>query len=133
MELVKLRPSQRYTTCSRGGHELGIAASTWQELVAPAISPRGGTHDAILKIDTQYSFGFSRPTGDLSFGSDVSAFGCPGAGGSFGMADPSRQLGFAYLTNKMGFRLFDDPREKAVRDACYACLEDVREKQFVAA
>ena len=28
------------------------------------------------------------------------------------MADPDDQLGFAYVTNEMGFRLFDDVREK---------------------
>ena len=38
------------------------------------------------------------------------------------MADPARQLSFAYVTNKMGFRIFDDPRERACREAFYACL-----------
>ena len=38
------------------------------------------------------------------------------------MADPARQIAFAYVTNKMGFRIFDDPRERACRDALYACL-----------
>jgi hypothetical protein len=38
------------------------------------------------------------------------------------MADPSQQLSFAYVTNKMGFHLFDDPRERACRESCYACL-----------
>ena len=45
----------------------------------------------------------------MRFGSDATAFGCPGAGGCFGMADPKQQLSFAYVTNKMGFHLFDDP------------------------
>ena len=26
------------------------------------------------------------------------------------------------VTNQMGYYLFDDPREKALRDACYRCL-----------
>jgi hypothetical protein len=42
------------------------------------------------------------------------------------MGDPDEGLGFAYVTNQMGFRLFDDPREKAVRDACYRCLATLR-------
>jgi CubicO group peptidase (beta-lactamase class C family) len=121
-----------YDVLARGGDELGITATTWRELVAPAISPQLGTHDTIFKIDTRYSFGYSRPSGAFRFGSDDRAFGCPGAGGSFGMADPTEQLGFAYLTNKMGFRLFDDPREKAVRDACYASLSAIRERQVAA-
>ncbi len=105
-----------------GGRELGITRRTWQELIAHQTPPQLGLRDAILKIDTRYGFGFSRPSRDMSFGSGPTAFGCPGAGGCFGMADPDEQLGFAYVTNKMGFRLFDDAREKTVRDACYRCL-----------
>lgn len=111
-----------YGSLATGGRELGITARTWQELTAPATPPQRGWHDVILKIDTRYSFGFSRPSPAVQFGSGPTAFGCPGAGGCFGMADPAEQLGFAYVTNKMGFRLFDDVREKAVRDACYRCL-----------
>ena len=89
-------------------------------------APASGSHDAVLKIDTRYGFGFSRPSLAMRFGSDGSAFGCPGAGGCFGMADPTEQLGFAYVTNKMGFHLFDDPRERACREACYASLAAMR-------
>lgn len=80
-----------------------------------------------MKIDTAYSFGFSRPSRAMPFGTSQSAFGCPGAGGSFAMADPDEQLGFAYVTNQMGYYLFDDPREKALRDACYRCLATMQQ------
>ena len=111
-----------YGSLATGGGELGITPRTWQELIAPATLPQRGSRDAILKIDTRYGFGFSRPSRAMQFGFGPAAFGCPGAGGCFGMADPDQQLGFAYVSNKMGFRLFDDAREKAVRDACYRCL-----------
>jgi len=115
-----------YGCLATGGSELGITPRTWQELIAPATPPQLGSRDAILKMDTRYSFGFSRPSRAMRFGSGPTAFGCPGAGGSFGMADPDQQLGFAYVTNKMGFRIFDDVREKSVRDACYRCLGALR-------
>jgi CubicO group peptidase (beta-lactamase class C family) len=111
-----------YGSLATGGQELGITPGTWRELIAPPAPPQLGLRDAVLKIDTRYGFGFSRPSLHMQFGSGPTAFGCPGAGGSFGMADPQEQLGFAYVTNKMGYRLFDDVREKAVRDACYRCL-----------
>ena len=121
-----------YDVLARGGQELGLSQATWRELVAPAIGPHNGSHDAILKIDTKYGFGFSRPSRGFPFGVDGRAFGCPGAGGSFGMADPSAEISFAYLTNKLSFRIFNDPRETAVRDACYACVAAMQPRRMVA-
>tara|TARA_R110002049_G_scaffold305056_2_gene501043 strand:- start:3659 stop:4894 length:1236 start_codon:yes stop_codon:yes gene_type:complete len=121
-----------YDVLARGGKELQIKPSTYRELISPAMVPVAGEYDAILTLNTKYNFGFSRPSRDFRFGVDDAAFGCPGAGGSFGMGDPSAQVGFAYLTNKMGFRLFDDPREKAVRDACYQSLAALRSQSVAA-
>jgi CubicO group peptidase (beta-lactamase class C family) len=81
-----------YGSLATGGKELGITPRTWQELTAPANPPQLGSRDAVLKIDTRYSFGFSRPSTAMQFGSGPIAFGCPGAGGCFGMADPEEQL-----------------------------------------
>jgi CubicO group peptidase (beta-lactamase class C family) len=121
-----------YDALARGGRELGLSSRALHELFRPSQVPAAGTHDAIMKIDTRYDLGFSRPSRDMSFGATSSAFGCPGAGGSFAMGDPIEKLGFAYVTNHMGFRLFDDPREKAVRDACYRCLNALRDNRQVA-
>jgi CubicO group peptidase (beta-lactamase class C family) len=121
-----------YSALAGDGRELGISAETRRDLFAPATAPRGGTIDTVLTIDTNYGFGFSRPSRDMKFGVDERAFGCPGAGGCFGMADPTAQLSFAYVTNKMGFYLFDDPRERACREACYASLASLRETKRAA-
>ncbi|MDV6028642.1 MAG: beta-lactamase family protein [Phycisphaera sp. RhM] len=118
-----------YDVLARGGRRLGITPGTMQELVAPPLQPSRGSRDAVLKIDTNYSFGFSRPSDGFRFGADDQAFGCPGAGGSFGMADPSKQLAFAYLTNTMSFRIFDDPRERAVRQAVYQCIGAIQQRR----
>jgi CubicO group peptidase (beta-lactamase class C family) len=115
-----------YSALAGDGRELGISSETRRDLFASATAPRDGTIDTVLTLDTNYGFGFSRPSRDMKFGLDERAFGCPGAGGCFGMADPTAQLSFAYVTNEMGFYLFDDPRERACREACYASLASLR-------
>ena len=106
--------------------ELGLRPETLAELTAPPRPPARGWHDEVLKVDTAFSHGFARPHGELTFGSSPRAFGHPGAGGSFAVADPDAGVAFAYVMNRMGFHIANDPREKALRDALYACLERER-------
>ena len=47
------------------------------------------------------------------------AFGTPGYGGSFGFADPDTGIGFGYVMNRLGFHLYSDPRELAIRQALF--------------
>jgi CubicO group peptidase (beta-lactamase class C family) len=101
---------------------LGLTTATLDELTRAPRPPTHGWHDEVLKVDTAFSLGFARPHGDFRFGSSFRAFGHPGAGGSFAFGDPDRGVSFAYVMNRMGFRLNDDPREKALRDALYRCL-----------
>jgi CubicO group peptidase (beta-lactamase class C family) len=53
------------------------------------------------------------------------ADGFPGAGGSFAFADPAAEVGYAYAMNKVGGYMWDDPREKLLRDAFYGCLAKI--------
>jgi CubicO group peptidase (beta-lactamase class C family) len=79
--------------------------------------------DEVLGVECWYSLGYLRPGPRLGFGSSERAFGTPGAGGSFAFADPDARVGYAYVMNKLNFFLFDDPREKALRDAVYRAIE----------
>jgi CubicO group peptidase (beta-lactamase class C family) len=106
-----------YSAMASGGAELGVDDATFRAITAPA-TPR---RDRVLHTETAFGFGFLRPTLASVFGSSR-AFGTPGAGGSFGFADPEIGLGFAYVMNRMGFHIVDDPREKALRDAVRACV-----------
>ena len=102
--------------------ELDITEGTIGELTRFPEAPTCGWRDEVLKVDTAFSLGFARPFGEFRFGSSERAFGHPGAGGSFAFGDPDRGVAFAYVMNRLGFHLNDDPREKALRDALDACL-----------
>lgn len=102
--------------------ELGVAEATIAQLTRFPKPPPRGWHDEVLKVETAFSLGFARPLGVFRFGSSDRAFGHPGAGGSFAFGDPDRGVAFAYVMNRLGFHLNDDPREKPLRDALYRCL-----------
>ncbi len=108
-----------YAEFANGGHTLGIRKQTLDALTAAAVLPSGGVRDLVLHTDTVFSLGFMKPSRAFDFASSPDAFGTPGAGGSFGFADPAARLGMGYVMNKMGVHLVDDPREKALRDATY--------------
>jgi CubicO group peptidase (beta-lactamase class C family) len=109
-----------YSVFAEGGGELGIGGETMAQLTAAP--QEDGRNDVVLGVPSSFSLGFLRPGPRPSFGSSPRAFGAPGAGGSFGFADPDARLGYAYVMNKTGYHLFDDPREKALRDAVYEAI-----------
>lgn len=114
--------AKAYGVFAMGGHELAIAPATLRALEGPEIRPTRGIRDVILKVDTSLSMGFWKPSRSFRFGSSERAYGTIGTGGSFGFADPDSGVGFAYAPNRLGFHLWDDPREKPLRDSVFACL-----------
>jgi CubicO group peptidase (beta-lactamase class C family) len=112
-----------YGDLATGGSRVGLDRETVRGLQTLPPTPPGGPRDVVLRTDTAYSLGYWKPFDGFRFGSPT-AFGAPGAGGAFAFADPERELGFAYAPNRMGTHLWDDPRERTVRDAVIACIED---------
>ena len=112
--------ARAYSAFADGGGEIGITPETFARITElPVVH---GDKDVVLGVPSYFSLGFLRPGPVVSFGSSQRAFGAPGAGGSFGFADPDARLGFAYVMNKLDFYLQDDPREKALRDAVYRAI-----------
>lgn len=105
-----------YGEFAAGGDRLGIDAGTLDALSQPAAPPSSGTFDEVLRIDTAFSVGVMKPFPGFEFGSPQ-AYGTPGFGGSMGLADPALQMGFCYAMNRAGYYMFNDPREKLLRDA----------------
>ncbi len=105
-----------YGEFATGGRRLGIDAGTLTALIEPATPPTDGLFDEVLRTETLFSLGVCKPFPGFEFGSP-SAFGTPGAGGSFGFAEPDLNMGFCYAMNRMGYHLLEDPREVRVRRA----------------
>jgi len=118
--------ARAYAAFAEGGAELGITPETFSRITEP---PRMGRRDAVLGVRSYFSLGFLRPGPDGAFGSSERAFGAPGAVGSFAFADPDARLGYAYVMNKMDFRLVDDPREKSLRDAIYRAIQRIEKDE----
>jgi len=112
--------ARAYSAFAEGGDDLGITPATFAALTEPHdVEPR---KDAVMGSRDSMSLGYLRPGPELIFGSSERAFGTPGAGGSFAYADPDARLGYAYVMNNLNYYFFDDPREKALRDAVHASI-----------
>ncbi len=120
--------ARAYSVFANGGHELHIRPETLRELTNPAVTPTGGRFDLILRTNTSYCMGFFKPSPDFPCAGEY-GFGAPGLGGSFAYADPQNKTAYAYVTNKMDFYLWDDPREKALREKFQRCVMSVANRK----
>jgi len=119
--------ARAYSVFAEGGAEVGLTPETFARITTPPEANE--TKDEVLGVPSCFSLGFVRPGPGVAFGSSQRAFGGPGAGGSFGFADPDARLGYAYIMNKLDFWLIDDPREKALRDAMYRAIARLGERR----
>jgi len=119
-----------YSALADGGRELGITAATFERVTnVPKVDD---PIDFVIGLPSYFSLGFMRPGPDVWFGSSEKALGAPGAGGSFAFADPDARVGYAYVMNRLGFYLVDDPREKSLRDALYRAIERKKDRAIAA-
>lgn len=114
--------ARMYGALATGGQAFGVTSPTLEALESPPHVPVRGVKDAVVGVDVYLHLGFMKPSPANEWGTNSRAYGMPGAGGSFGFADPEQQLGFAYVMNRMGYYLKNDPREVALRNAVYAAL-----------
>ena len=89
--------------------------------VADATAERSNGPDKVLMVPTRFGSGFFIPS-MFSPLLGPNSFGHAGAGGSLGMADHVRQIGFGYVMNKMQQNLSGDPRTLSLVAAVNACV-----------
>lgn len=91
------------------------------ETVKRATEERSEGRDRTLVVPTRFGLGFFIPS-TFSPLMGPASFGHAGAGGSLGLADPDRRIGFAYVMNKMSANLSNDPRTSGLIAAVEAAV-----------
>jgi CubicO group peptidase (beta-lactamase class C family) len=100
------------------GSERLISAKTLKS----ARTGNGRHIDVVLGMPLEFGLGFGLSGPEGHFGPNAAAFGHDGFGGSAVGADPEAGVAFAYVMNRMGMSLVDDPRKMALIDAVYRSL-----------
>jgi CubicO group peptidase (beta-lactamase class C family) len=100
------------------GSERLISAKT----LKAARTGNGRHTDVVLGFPVEFGLGFGLSGPEGHFGPNPAAFGHDGFGGSAVGADPEAGVAFAYVMNRMGMNLVDDPRKMALIDAVYRSL-----------
>lgn len=108
-----------YGAAATADPALPLSTDVRDALTAMPAPPTRGERDKVLGVEVLFSLGLSKPAFGAVFGSSDKAYGTPGFGGSFGFADPDTGVGFSYVMNRLGFHLYSDPRELALRQALF--------------
>ena len=87
--------------------------------LAAARAGEGKYTDIVLGFPIEFGLGYGLSGPEGHYGPNPSAFGHDGFGGSAVGCDPEAGVAYAYVMNRMGMNLADDPRKMAVIDAIY--------------
>jgi CubicO group peptidase (beta-lactamase class C family) len=90
--------------------------------LAAARTGQGRRTDLVLGIPVEFGLGIGLSGPEHHYGPNPAAFGHDGFGGSAVGADPEAGVAFAYVMNRMGMNLVDDPRKMAVVDGVFQSL-----------
>lgn len=92
--------------------------------IARATEEQAAGPDATLAgMPMRYGLGFMLRSASTPLSPSPRAFGHPGAGGSIGMADPDRRVGFGFVMNKMGAAMTGGQTGYAVISEFYRRLD----------
>lgn len=90
-------------------------------VASTAITP-AGERDFCLMLKTSFAMGYMTASETAAY-SDAGTFGHPGAGGSVSFADPSRDMAFSYVMNRMGSALLGDDRARSLVAVASRCAD----------
>jgi CubicO group peptidase (beta-lactamase class C family) len=110
-----------YSALAAGGAIDGIRLLRTDTLEQATREVSSG-HDEVLGRPSRFGLGFQLTQPERPLGPGQSSFGHFGAGGSLGFADPDHGLAFAYTPNQGDGPRWQNPRNRGLVDALYACL-----------
>jgi CubicO group peptidase (beta-lactamase class C family) len=93
-----------------------------EDTVRSASTGQGRCTDLVLGIPLEFGLGFGLSGPEHHYGPNPIAFGHDGFGGSAVWADLDAGVAGAYVMNRMGMDLLDDPRKMALVDGLYRSL-----------
>lgn len=108
---------------NKGSHR---TAKVWRKGAIEALAAKASWAyaDRVLGKPLGFNQGFQKEEPHL-FSPHEASFGHTGAGGSFGWADPTHGLGFAYVCNRMDHHL-RSPRATTLARSLYRCVDGFR-------
>ena len=96
-----------------------VSPETIERATAAQVPSR---RDGVLIVNTRFAMGYMLNTDANAFPGE-GCYGHPGAGGSVSFADPSRELAFSYVMNRMTDALLGDPRATRLVAAATRCAD----------
>ena len=111
-----------YGALACGGAVDGIRILEHETIERAREEQASGPDATLGGLAIRYGLGFMLQSGSMPFSPSPRAFGHPGAGGSIGMADPDRRVGYGFTMNKMGSGLTGGQTGYAVLQAFWTAL-----------
>ena len=100
----------------------GLGRILQPDTLAEATREASSGPDRVLRRPSRFGLGFQLTMPRRPLGPNPGAFGHFGAGGSLGFADPQARLAFAYTPNQGEGPRWQNPRNRGLIEALYACL-----------
>jgi len=111
-----------YGALACGGAAGGVRVLEKKTIEEACVEQASGPDATLGGMPMRYGLGFMLQSPSVPYSSSPRAFGHPGAGGSIGMADPDRRVGFGFVMNKMGSGMTGGQTGYAVLHAFFAAL-----------
>ena len=94
-----------------------------ERTLAVARAGEGRYTDLVLGFPIEFGLGYGMSGPEGHYGPNPAAFGHDGFGGSAVGCDPEAGVAYAYVMNRMGMNLADDPRKMAIVNSVYRSLQ----------